>query len=75
MNPYYMTAETRQALIAESNRLIAARRKRSAATDSEWADSQGDIETSPAGLDSKFARLVSDLQSTSVLATPPALRG
>lgn len=73
MNPYYMTPETRHALIAESNRLIAARGARRAqaaaggqGVDSVWPDSQGDAETAPAALDSTFARLVADLQSTSV---------
>ena len=74
MNPYYMTAATRQSLIAESNRLIAARatagaaRRRPASDganesrDSEWSLPQGDAETSSADVDSAFARLVADLQ-------------
>ena len=75
MHRYYMTPETRQAVIAESNRLIASRAAMDAARrqprqageplDSEWPDSQGDTETTASGLDSAFARLVSDLESTS----------
>ena len=63
MHRYYMTAETRQAVIAESNRLIATRAAMVAARqrpgtyqageaiDSEWPDSQGDTETAAVGLE------------------------
>ena len=71
---YYMTPETRQAVIAESNRLIANRaalnasRKRTGrdhdpeATEGEAAvDASGEDVAS--GVESAFARLVADLQS------------
>lgn len=75
MHRYYMTSETRQAVIAESNRLIAVRatlhasRERSAprvanlrAEDTSFTpDSVAEPEASP---NSVFARLVADLQST-----------
>ena len=63
MHRYYMTAETRQAVIAESNRLIATRAAMLASRqqprtyragepiDSEWPVSQGDTETAAAGLE------------------------
>ena len=73
MHRYYMTAETRQAVIAESNRLIAERaashpsRRRpdlaGDAADSEWDVAQAGAQA--ADLESAFARLVQDLQSTS----------
>lgn len=72
MFPYYMTPETRQALIAESNRLIAGRRAAREAR-SEHDDGQtlrgpalqaeGFADTVPGGFESTFARLVADLQS------------
>ena len=76
MHRYYMTAETRQAVIAESNRLIATRaamgpdRKQpghgsAGELDSEWPALDGDAETKPSGRDSAFARLVADLELTS----------
>lgn len=76
MHRYYMTPETQQAVLAESNRQIATRaaihafrkqvRNSSAGElDSEWPASEGDTETAASGLDSAFARLVSDLESTS----------
>jgi len=73
---YYMTPETRQAVIAESNRLIATRaamnlsRSRGGSHDPE--DEQGDaeslaagsgIDSEPSSVESVFARLVADLQS------------
>jgi hypothetical protein len=75
---YYMTPETQQALIAESNRQIArraamnaARRERSSAVLDEASDSEArrpDADQAEAGFesDSAFARLVADLQLTSV---------
>ena len=70
MHRYYMTSETRKALIAESNRLIAAR----AATHIRPGTSHGahdpasnDRETR-ARNESAFARLVSDLQSVAQAA-------
>lgn len=80
MHRYYMTAETRQAVIAESNRLIAARAATQASRrrpetdrpaevlDSEWDVSQGSAQASD--LESAFARLVLDLQSTSTRLRP-----
>ena len=79
---YYMTAETREALIAESNRLIAARaathpsRRRAAVThdgdasDTEWSNSEGDTELPPSSLDSAFARLVADIRAASAGGQP-----
>jgi hypothetical protein len=78
MHRFYMTAETRQAVIAESNRLIAARaathafrRRRESDSagepfESDWLESQGDKEASALDAESVFARLVQDLQETSV---------
>ena len=69
-----MTAETRSLLIAESNRLIAARAARLAlrhqspsaeSSQTAWLDSQGDMETAPSDPESTFARIVSDLRSPS----------
>ena len=79
---YYMTPETRQAVIAESNRLIAERAALNATrrhADTRDAEGRGDADPSAhdtdAGQtdfsDSAFARLVSDLQLTS-LRTPSA---
>lgn len=74
---YYMTAATRQAVIAESNRLIATRHAVNATrrpnpadgsaecSDSEWHRSHGDAEAMGSEMESTFARLVSDLKSTS----------
>ena len=82
MNRYYMTAETRQTLIAESNRLIAARAAANAGRrrpvsdsatepdDSEWSLSPCDAEAPASDTDSAFARLVADLQGTSVRCKP-----
>lgn len=79
-----MTSETRQSLIAESNRLIATRAARVASrrhspamerSETEWLDSRSDMETSPAELDGTFSRLVADLRSTSTAATRAAPRG
>ncbi len=73
-----MTSETRQFLIAESNRLIASRaagiasRRQSPAverSETEWLDSQRNAETAPSEPDVAFARLVSDLRSTSIATT------
>ena len=56
MHRYYMTPETRQAVIDESNRLIASRA----------AGHASRAEPAPAStMDSAFARLVADLQSLS----------
>ena len=75
---YYMTPETRQAVIAESNRLIAERAALNAARkqpDTGHADELFDGEPFSAqdragqpdfGSDSAFARLVSDLQLTAL---------
>lgn len=78
---YYMTPETRQALIAESNRQIAARaaahspRARAPARhddsfDSEWPSSGADTESPPSSVESTFARLVCDLQSVTAPRAP-----
>jgi hypothetical protein len=78
MHRYYMTAQTRQAVIAESNRLIAARaatnsfRRRPESDgageplESDLVGSQGDTQASVFDVESAFARLVQDLQETSV---------
>jgi len=83
MHRYYMTAETRQALIAESNRLIAARAatntlRRTSRSDaaeqpveSDWHGARGDQEASAFDVDSVFARLVQDLQKNSVRFSSP----
>jgi hypothetical protein len=74
---YYMTPETRQAVIAESNRLIAARAavhagRRQAdaghAPDSGAAEpvSSDSAADSALGADSAFGRLVLDLQLTAL---------
>jgi hypothetical protein len=81
---YYMTPETRQAVIAESNRLIAERAALNAARkhretgradepfEAERFPSQGAVSSSDFS-DSAFARLVSDLQLTALrTASRPA---
>jgi hypothetical protein len=86
MHRYYMTPETRQALIAESNRLIAVRAAMQVARtrreqndanardeDSSFAPHTGaESETSS---ESAFARLVADLQSTAPSGYRPASAG
>ena len=82
---YYTTPETRQALIAESNRLIAGRRaaidaarsRREARVDDEALedvalDAEARAEMAACGSESAFARLVADLQSTSAAPALPA---
>jgi len=74
---YYTTPETRQALIAESNRLIAGRRQAAAdgtARAGVALDAQSRAEIAECGSESAFARLVADLQSTSTTAGWPAPR-
>jgi hypothetical protein len=78
---YYMTPETRQAVIAESNRLIAERAALNASRkplDTSHADelfdgepfaAQGGTDPTGFGSDSAFARLVADLQLTSLRKT------
>lgn len=78
MHRYYMTPGTRQAVIAESNRLIAARaathaRRRRLASDTACESPEGDrlgsqdgTKTSAFDAECVFARLVQDLQRTSV---------
>ncbi|HEX2542913.1 MAG TPA: hypothetical protein VHM00_17755 [Caldimonas sp.] len=61
MHRYYMTPETRQALIAESNRQIASR----SASRHGALDSEPGADSDASGDDSAFARLVADLQSVS----------
>ena len=73
---YYMTPETRQAVIAESNRLIADRAAMSAArraqrgadapapSEDEGLSEEARAEMAACGSESAFARLVSDLAST-----------
>lgn len=72
---YYMTPETRQAVIAESNRLIATRaamnpgRSRGESHDldepseDESLAAGAGMDTEPSSVESVFARLVADLQS------------
>ena len=72
---YYMTPETRQSLIAESNRLIAmraianaARGRRAPAADPALAANDADADDSDWSTtvsESAFARLVADLEATS----------
>ena len=70
MHRYYMSPETQQAVIAESNRLIARRsmtRSRDSGDPSGHAAldagaGHGSVES---GDDSAFARLVADLQAVS----------
>lgn len=72
---YYMTSETRQALIDESKRLIASRRQAAiaararreqsgdkSAPDEQSSDAETRDEMSSVASDSTFARLVADLQ-------------
>lgn len=72
---YYMTSQARQALIAESNRLIAARRGavndiredgHGAADGKQFEDdaldAHGFADTVPVASDSTFARFVADVQ-------------
>jgi hypothetical protein len=84
---YYMTSETRQAVIAESNRLIAHRAAMNASRspyqtgfggepveDDAFVSNSG-MEAGEADSGSAFARLVADLQSsagTSFSAVPSA---
>ena len=73
MLPYYMTPETRQAVIEESNRLIATRAAMNTTrarghdlerpSGDEASASADVIDTEPSSVDSVFARLVADLQS------------
>ena len=73
MLPYYMTPETRQAVIAESNRLIATRaamnasrargRDRERPCRDEASAGAAAMDTEPSSVESVFARLVADLQS------------
>jgi hypothetical protein len=84
---YYMTPETRQAVIAESNRLIAERAALNAARkqlDAGHADglvegepfaAQDGTDESNLGSDSAFARLVSDLQLTALRTSSRAAPG
>ena len=72
---YYMTPETRQAVIDESNRLIATRaamnpsRSRGGAHDpdalgdDEPRAAESGMDSEPSSVESAFARLVADLQS------------
>jgi hypothetical protein len=72
---YYMTPETRQALIAESNRQIATRaamnpsRSRGEShhldepSEDEPLAAGAGIDTEPSSVESVFTRLVADLQS------------
>jgi len=71
---YYMTPETRQAVIAESNRLIATRaamnasRSRGEAREPdglgvESLAAESGMDSEPSSVESVFARLVADLQS------------
>lgn len=76
MNRYYMTADTREALIAESKRLVAARAERAAARSASVVGSAALPDESELFMrrasdringsvsDSAFARLVADLQWT-----------
>jgi len=73
---YYMTSETRQAVIAESNRLIAQRAAMNASrspdktvfdagpVDDDAFASPSGIEAGEVESESAFARLVADLQSS-----------
>ena len=76
---YYMTPETRQAVIAESNRLIAARAAMNASrrhldADSEWQTTaspafDASSEDAPASPEA-FARLVTELQMAALRRAP-----
>ncbi len=64
MHRFYTTAETRQALISESNRLIAARAAANAArptTDASGESFDHESPPLPGETDSAFDRLVSEL--------------
>ena len=64
MHRFYMTAETRQALIAESNRLIAARAAANAARPTTNLSGESfNHDSPPSGehTDSAFDRLVGEL--------------
>jgi hypothetical protein len=61
---YYMTPETRQAVIAESNRLIATR---AAMNGSRSRGDSHDPDTEPSSVESVFARLVADLQAAAAV--------
>ena len=77
---YYMTPETQQALIAESNRMIASRSmtrhpgngrgRHDAGEPSDFATlgSRSGTDMDGAGEDSAFAKLVADLQSASAVS-------
>jgi hypothetical protein len=76
MHRYYMTAQTRQALIAESNRLIAVRAELQAARarrERDRADPRDEDNSSLPSPDSVFARLVADLRSTARRASAVAV--
>jgi hypothetical protein len=72
---YYMTPETREAVIAESNRLIATRaalnatrslaesHDADAALDDDSPTAQAGAGAEPSAVESAFSRLVADLQS------------
>ena len=70
MHRYYMSPETQQAVIAESNRLIA-RRSMTRSRDSGDPSGHSALDTGSgtgsvdSGDDSAFARLVADLQAVS----------
>ena len=74
MHRFYMTAETRQGLIAESNRLIAARAAANAVRsrptiDSATEPSDTDWSASPGRTESAFDRLVSELLQSRRIST------
>ncbi len=84
MHRYYMNAETRDALIAESKRMIAAAHAQrtaprpnatptaaSAWSDTMPAESEEGVHDNDANEGSAFAALVSDLWSASASATLP----
>jgi hypothetical protein len=62
---YYMTPETQQSLIAESNRLIARRSMTRHSGQESGAFDTGMDAPGSLGEDSAFARLVADLQTVS----------
>jgi hypothetical protein len=81
---YYMTPETRQAVIAESNRLIATRaamnasRARGESHDldelsEEASAAEAGRDTEPFSVESVFARLVADLQSAAAAPVTVAM--
>lgn len=74
MHRFYMTAETRQGLIAESNRLIAARAAANAVRprptiDSAPGPSDTDWSAPPEHTVSAFDRLVSELLQSRRIST------